>query len=388
MTPELITTPDRLGALVERLRRETLLAFDTEAASFHRYADRVYLIQVSSVGEAAIIDPLALPDLSPVGDLLASPQIEIVFHDADYDLRSLHRDYGFEAHRVFDTRIAAQLLGEPEIGLGALLHKYFRVVLDKKLQRADWSQRPLTREMIDYAAADTAHLPALREVLYRRLVELGRLEWAREEFQRLEGIRWSGAGDHPDAYLRIKGAKALAPREQAVLRALFAWRERRAQAADRAPFRVLSNEALLAIARAAPTETSSLKATTGVPASVAQREGTGLVEVVRRALSTPARDWPPRERGERTKRDPEADARFERLKSVRNERAKELGLEPGVLCSNAVLQGLAREGAGALRVRALVPEFRAWQKEALGETRIFSVLNEPSGSNAHTHRPR
>ena len=132
--PQLVTSDDALAALVGRLRTSDLLAFDTEAASFHRFVDRVYLIQVSSASEAAIIDPLAVKDLHAVGELLADPRIEVVFHDADYDLRSLDRDYGFRVQNVFDTRIAAQMLGEPEIGLGALLGKYFGVRLDKKLQ--------------------------------------------------------------------------------------------------------------------------------------------------------------------------------------------------------------------------------------------------------------
>ena len=376
MTPELITSPDRLAALVGRLGREPMLAFDTEAASFHRYADRVYLIQVSSVRETAVIDPLAVQDLSAIGGLLRDPGTEIVFHDADYDLRSLHRDYGFEARRLFDTRIAAQLLGEPGVGLGTLLKKYFGVTLNKKLQRADWSQRPLTPEMIAYAAADTAHLPVLRDALERQLLERGRLEWAREEFRRLERVRWTSNGADGEAYLRIKGARALTPRAQAILRALYGWRESRAQAADRAPFRVLSNEVLLTLARAAPTDMDSLKSAAGVPASVAQREGTALVEVVHRALSAPESTWPTRERSERSPRDLAAELRFERLKQVRNNRAKDLGIEPGVLCANGLLLELARLGPEGLRDPGAVPDFRGWQREALGEKRILAALAE------------
>src|SRR3989454_7283139 len=156
------------------LEREPLVAADTEAASFHRYRDRIFLIQLSSPFRTEIIDPLAVEDLSPVGRLLADAKVEKIFHDADYDLRILDRDYGFRARRLFDTRIAAQLAGEPAIGLAALLEKYAGVKLAKEHQKADWSRRPLPPAMLAYAAADTAHLPALRRRRRASPGEIGR----------------------------------------------------------------------------------------------------------------------------------------------------------------------------------------------------------------------
>ena len=372
MIPELITSQDDLLHLAQRLGREPRLAFDTEAASFHRYADRVYLIQVSSERETAVIDPLAVTDLTAIGGLLADPNIEVLFHDADYDLRSLYRDYGFRAHRLFDTRIAAQLLGEPGVGLGALLKKYFGLILNKNLQRADWSQRPLTREMIEYAAADTSHLPRLRDALERQLAEKGRLDWALEEFRRQETVQWAAADVQDDAYLRLKGAKVLPSRAQQVLRAVHRWREDRARALDRASFRVLPNESLLALARAAPTEPASLKKTPGFPASAAERYGAEIVEAIRSALQAPETEWPRHERTSRPRPDHEAEERLDRLKHMRNERAKELGLEAGVLCANSALQALARAGSFAAGDGGT--ELRAWQQAALGEERILAAL--------------
>src|SRR3989454_6110721 len=219
-----IRTDAALAEVVAALRREPLVAADTEAASFHRYRDRIFLVQLSSPRQTAIIDPLAVRDLAPLGELLADPQVEKIFHDADYDLRTLDRDYGFRARRLCDTRIAAQLGGERAVGLAALLDKYLGVKLSKEHQKADWSRRPLPPAMLEYAAADTRHLPALREALRARLVALGRLAWAEEEFARLEALRWTGSGDGADAYLRVKGAKALAPRQLATLRAPYRWR--------------------------------------------------------------------------------------------------------------------------------------------------------------------
>ena len=140
----LIESQTDLEALFARLRSAPLLAVDTEAASFHRFIDRVYLLQISSRNETAVVDPLAVESLAPLSLVLADPEVEIVFHDADYDLRLLDREYGFRATGVFDTRIAAQLLNEPGVGLAALLEKYMGVRLDKRFQRADWSARPLS----------------------------------------------------------------------------------------------------------------------------------------------------------------------------------------------------------------------------------------------------
>src|SRR6476469_9272700 len=184
----LIEKQDDLEQLFARLASEPLLAVDTEAASFHRHRDRVYLLQVSSRGETAVVDPLAVQSLVPLGKVLEDSGIEIVFHDADYDLRLLHQEYGFRAAKLFDTRIAAQLLNEPGIGLAALLEKYLGIHLDKKFQRADWSARPLTPEMLEYAAGDTRDLPVLRDVLREQLIQRGQLAWGGEEFGLMRGV--------------------------------------------------------------------------------------------------------------------------------------------------------------------------------------------------------
>src|SRR3990167_2008772 len=250
--PQLIATAPELIRLVKKGKREPVLAVDTEAASFHRYLNRIYLVQVSTRTTTSIIDPVAIEDLSPFGEILADPKIEVVFHDADYDLRLFDHQYGFKVRSLFDTRTAAELLSEPALSLAALLERYFDVKIDKRFQRADWSARPLTEEMLAYAAADTRNLVALRDLLAERLEETGRLAWAREEFARLEHVRWTVDEDREPAWLRVKGAKALRPRQLAILRELHAWRVAQATRLDRAEFRILGNDALLAIAREAP----------------------------------------------------------------------------------------------------------------------------------------
>jgi len=370
MSVALITRPRDLLEFLEQAGRQTRIALDTEGASFHRYVDRVYLIQLSTERETALIDPLALPDLSPLGPVLASEAVEVVFHDADYDLRVLDRDYGFRVRRIFDTRIAAQLLGEPAVGLAALLEKYFGVRLNKKLQRADWSVRPLPPEMLSYAAADTQHLLPLRDLLADRLASAGRSEWAAEEFRRLEQVRWSAP--QQEAYQRLKGASTLAPSSRAVLRALLGWRDRVAGAQDRSPFRVFPNEALLAIARAVPRTLEELTRVPGVPPVLVRRHGSELLAAIEEGLASPPERAQPALRT-RERPDPAQLARLERLKALRNQRAVELGLEPGVLCPNATLAAVARAAPRSVEDLQRVEELRAWQLEALGAAALLAA---------------
>jgi ribonuclease D len=370
--PPIIGDPTELARAVSRLAARGRVAMDTEAASFHRYTDRVYLLQLSSGGDTVLVDPLEVRDLGPIGAVLADERVEVVFHDADYDLRVLDRDYGFRARSVFDTRIAAQLLGEPSVGLAALLEKYFGVTLDKKLQRADWSLRPLSPDLVAYAAADTAYLLPLRDLLERRMADAGRLAWAREEFARLEHIRWTPP-ERDHAHLRLPGAKALSPRAKVILRALHEWRDGVARSLDRPPFRVAPSEALVAVAREAPTTPGALQRVAGLPRSIARRYEDALLDAVQRGLEAeigrPVRRAPAMPRP-----DAGTEARLERLKAHRNERAAVLGLEPGVLCPNGTLLALARHAPQSRDELASVPDLRSWQREALGEEDLLTAI--------------
>ena len=373
---ELVQSQAALEALFQRFKGEPLLAVDTEAASFHRFLDRIYLLQISSRNETAVVDPLAVESLVPLADVLADPATEIVFHDADYDLRLLDREYGFHARHVFDTRIAAQLLNEPGVGLAALLEKHFGVKLDKRFQRADWSARPLSREMLDYAAADTRYLPQLRDILRAGLEQRDRLSWAEEEFAFLDDLRWTPPDGEP-GFLRLKGAKALKGRELAVLRELFEWREGVAQRSDRATFRVLNNEPMLAMAKAPPTDMAALKAIPGIGSDQADRRGREILAAIQRGLGVPEAELPRIERPARRAYDAAFDARLERLKVARNRLALALDLAPGVLCPNGTLEGIARANPRDLGALAEVRELHRWQLRELGPE-LLAVLAEPT----------
>jgi ribonuclease D len=373
----LIQTQDALERLFERLRTEPLLAVDTEAASFHRYRDRVYLLQLSSRQETAVVDPLSVTSLAPLGDVLANPSMEIVFHDADYDLRLLSQEYGFRGKNLFDTRIAAQLLNEPGVGLAALLEKYLGVRLDKRYQRADWSARPLTPEMLEYAAADTRHLPVLRDLLKERLRAQGRLEWAVEEFELLSEVQRGVTEQDEPAYLRLKGAKTLGGRGLAVLRELFQWREELARRTDKAAFRILNNEPMLLMAKSPPQDMAALKAVRGIGQEQADRRGREILAAVQRGLDIPERDLPRIERPARRVADAAYEARLECLKGVRNVLAMRYDLAPGVLCPNGILEAVARINPSTLEQMSQIREVRRWQLREIGSG-LLAALHQPA----------
>ena len=239
--PLFLDTADAVDRFLAGIEPVRAIALDTEGASFHRFVDRIYLLQVTTENGEAVIDPLPIGTPAKLGALLEDRNVEVILHDADYDLRLLHQDYGWRVTHLFDTRVAAQLLGIRAFGLAALLQQYFGLKIDKKHQRADWSMRPLTPDMLDYAAQDTSHLLPLRSLLREQLEAKGRWHWAEEEFQLAEGTHWD-----PDttgsAFLRMKGARDLTRRELARLRELVKWRDVIAAEIDRATFRVAGND--------------------------------------------------------------------------------------------------------------------------------------------------
>jgi len=336
------------------------IALDTEGASFHRFVDRVYLLQLSTRERHAVVDPLPMGVPPGLGALLEDPAVEVVFHDADYDLRLLQQDYGWHIRNIFDTRVAAQLLGYTAFGLAALLERFFDVKLDKKHQRADWSMRPLTVDMLDYAAQDTRWLLQLRDHMSAELERIGRTAWAREEFALLEGTRWTDE-EPGTSYLRLKGARDLSRRELAVLRELVPWRDTVAGALDRATFRVLGNEQLLDISRSQPQSKEALGKIKGMPRAILEQRGADLLDAVRRALAVPDAELPKFPRVARWDRDPEFDARVSALKTARDAAAKRLQLDPGVLCSRDRLEAVARRNPAAVEEVEEVTELRRWQ---------------------------
>lgn len=361
-----IDTQDGVDAFARELSGEPF-SLDTEADSFHHYHEKVCLVQVSARGEDVLVDPLAGIDLEPLRPPLEDAGTRKVLHGADYDVRILHRDFRFSPRGIFDTMIAARLTGETAFGLAALLEKHLDVRLDKAHQRADWSIRPLPPAMADYAAADTRHLAALASLLEARLVELGRLGWAREEFSRLETFRWKNGEERPpDAWRKTKTATSLDRRGLAILRELWLWRDGVARAKDRPPFKVLRDEALVAVARKRPRDRSELEKVDGIfPGFVRSSGAAAVLEAVRRGIDLPEADVPPPFEDRRPRPDPAFERRVQGLKVRRDAVAAELGLEPGFVAGRGILEAIQRRIDGG-DDPASTPDLRSWQWLLIG----------------------
>lgn len=363
---------DTQGAhpLVEDLRRSRKIALDCEAAGFHRYSDRLCLVQISTDTRTYVVDPLAFDPSDVLRAPLEDPDVQVVMHGADFDLRLLDRDLGIRLRGLFDTQVAAALLGEPALGLQALLQEMLGVSLPKKYQRADWAARPLPEDMLEYAADDTRHLMPLADVLSSRLLEAKRLGWVREECEVLEDNAYRSSGASPeDPVTRVKGARDLAPREVTALREALDWRDRIAREKDRAPFRVVGDAPLVEAVLTRPLDRRQLSSIKGFPQGLARQEGDDLLDrfdQVARLTDDNLRPYPRSNRRGPGRPDPETEALAERLRAARNQRASSLGLDRGTLLSNAVLMAVATQKPRDEETLSRVDGMRRWQVEVAG----------------------
>ena len=375
-----VDDPAELPLLRRALESEPWLALDCEAAGFHRYSDRLCLLQISTSSATQIVDPLALDPRAALRGPLEDPDIEVLMHGADYDLRLLDRDLGVGLRGLFDTQVAAALLGENSLGLAALLERHLGVKLSKKFQRADWARRPLPGDMMEYAASDTMHLRELADLLRTRLNQVGRLAWALDECRFLEEARWEGerSDEVEDPVVRVRGARDLTPREVAFLREALSWRDGIARERDKAPFRIAGDPALLETVVRRPGTTGQLAEVRGFNRALASQEGQDLLERMARVALLPEEEivpYPRRARIGPGRLTPEAEERAVRLKEIRNRRADELGIDRGTLLPNAVLFEIARREPHSPDELDAVPGLRHWQAEALGEA-LLATLNK------------
>lgn len=375
---EILITNEQVAELAEQLAAETTIAVDLEADSMHNYQEKVCLIQVSTRQRTVLIDPLAATDLSPLKPVLADPAIRKIFHAADYDLRSLSRDFDLEVNGLFDTMICAQLLGEERIGLADLLRKYFSVELDKKFQRADWSQRPLPAEMVRYAAEDTRHLHRLVELFEERLLEMGRMSWCTEEFALMEQVRFAD-NDGPIC-LRFKGAGLLPRRELGVLEKLLQWRELEGAKYNKPVYKIIGNKTIMELVHRTPREMGHLRGIEGLSPRLMERYGRALLNAIREGVTLPEAELPTFPRQPRRAKDPGLEEMVKTLKKWRQTEAARYALEPGVLINNAALESLALAKPQSLVELNDVVGLKNWQKEELGESlleamRLNSLLN-------------
>ncbi len=361
-----IRTADQLADLVAELAGTRAIGIDTEADSMHHYTEQVCLIQLTAFrGASWLIDPLALDDLSPLGAVLADPSVLKVLHGGDNDVTSLRRDFGFTFRTLFDTSIAARLLGDAEVGLQALVRNELGVELSKSSQKDDWSKRPLTPKQEAYALADVLHLMELATRLTERLAAAGRTEWAREEFAALETLQPGVKRTGPEEFRRIKGSAALSRRQRAVLRELHVWREARAAAADRPPFKIVGPDVLLALARSCPTtheEVARYLASYSRQASQIDI----VLAAIDRGLALPESELPAREPSERTIIPGAARRHIEALRAWRDEEAQRSRLDPATVLSLRVIERIALTAPQTLAELAAIEGIRQWRVTAWG----------------------
>ena len=348
----MIATGPQLTELVAKLGPHDRIAIDTEADSLHCYKEKLCLLQISIPERDVIVDPLADVDLAPLRDALGEK--EIVLHGADYDLRLLRRNLNFVPQRIFDTVIAARLIGIREFSLAALVQHYFGIELAKGSQKANWAQRPLSARMAEYAINDTRYLLPLAERFETELNSLNRMGWFRQSCQRaLELAAIDRERDLDDAW-RISGAGALRDRASAILRELWNWREKEAEAVDRPPFHILQNRELLDSAeRFAAGQSSDYK-------HFSDRRRRAFREAAERGMQLPERDWPVRPRRYGTRATAEVIKRIEQLRRHRDHAAKDLQIDSAFIAPRAALEAIAADQSRADAL--LVP----WQRELLG----------------------
>ena len=347
----MIASDSQLAEILPRLRQCDRVAVDTEADSLHCYFEKLCLIQLTFDGEDMLVDPLAPLDLQPLCTALA--EREIVLQGMDFDLRLLRRSFDLPVGEVFDTVIAARMLGLGEFSLAALVQQYFDVTLAKGSQKANWARRPLPATMEAYAKNDTRYLLPLAAKMEEQMRALGRMEWFRQSCQRaLEQTLVSRERD-PDGAWRIGGSGTLPPQTGAVLRAIWQWRDREAQQADRPAFHILQNSAMIEAAKQFVTgETPDFR-------HLSERRRRGFVEAAREALELPESAWPQRPPRLSRVRTPGFDKKVEELRRRRDHHAKELAIDPAFIAPRSALEGLAADPS---RSEILLVQ---WQRDLL-----------------------
>lgn len=370
-TPFFITDSRGLKTLVDTLRSSRLIGIDIESNGLFAYHQKVCLIQLSTVDQDFLIDPLAIEEMSPLGELTANPQIEFVFHAADYDLGSLKRDFGYEFARIFDTMMAVRILGHPKVGLANVLEHYFEVEIDKKHQKANWMKRPLSQEAKRYAQMDTHFLPALRDILYQELQAKNMLEEAKETFEKLCQIPpissepdWEGYWDFPES-------RRLSPRQIACLRELYLWREQQASRQDVPRYRVLADEELVRLAKHRPKDLEQIQKKRLLTRRQIDRYAKGILKAIEKGASAeiPTRPKYP-------KPSQAARKRYEKLRAWRRQRAEQRGVESDVIVPGQSLWVIAEAAPKTPEELAALNELGAWRLAAYGSEIIHLLQGE------------
>lgn len=355
-----------LSDLLEAMERGGRVAVDVEADSLHHYREKVCLIQITAGGEDFIVDPLSGLEITPLLEALASRPI--LLHGADYDLRMLKNSFGFTPRGgIFDTMLAAQLLGYEQIGFAALVQRFFGVTLSKRGQKSDWSHRPLSPAQLEYARCDTHFLGPLAPLLETELEKMGRRGWHEETCEAaLRAAMAASPPEDPEAW-RVKGAGFCSRRELAFLKALWHWREEEARAADRPRFKVIGDAPLLSLAKwGAASQKGDLSKGPRLPRDFRGRRYRSLAEMIRRTRALPEGEWPERPSHKRPRhRAPDCSAAIEKLRGACMRIAHDLKITPSIVAPRASIVAIAQVRPQGIEEAIAVGRLLRWQAELL-----------------------
>ncbi len=353
-----VDTQAGLEAVVTHLRLAKRIGIDTEADNLHHYHTRVCLLQISAGGREFLIDPLAGMDLRSLFDALAGKSL--IMHGSDYDLRLLWELCRFRPAEVFDTMLAAQLVGITHIGLSSLLNELLDINHPKDSQKSDWSRRPLPAKMVDYAARDVKHLEDLRAALLQRLERRGRAEWHKQKCDWQIEVATTGFPGADEHSWRLGPSRHFSPRAQAALYELWHWRDGEARRLDRPPFKVMSNEYLAKLALAVD-DGSWREVFEGLPKGLKRGPSRGLFEALEAGLARDPKTLPkrPENRERRQPLSAQELSRQDKIRAHRDRQSQELEIDPTLIASRSQIAQLARQPDAAEQV--LLP----WQATLL-----------------------
>ncbi len=363
---QMVDTPEKFKHLCRQLMTEKTIAVDLEADSMYHYKEKVCLLQISTKRQNALIDPLAVKDISRLAPLFSDNSVKKIFHGADYDIRSLHRDFKLEINNLFDTQLASMFLGCRQTGLSAIVKKRFNIMLEKKFQKKDWSVRPLPEDMMCYAASDTVHLIPLTEILIQELRKKGRLHWVLEECQYLSQVRHPPANNSP-LFIKFKGAGRLDSQCLNVLEALLQLRDRIAASKDRPAFKIFNNHALMAIAHTQPTSVSQLVKMKVISSTQISMYANAIIKSVKVAMQTPPHKHPSFPFRKTPLISLHEHQRIDALKSWRDLKAQNLDLDPGLICNKSLMTAIAKTKIRTPQDLNTIDQMHKWRIEAFGD---------------------
>ena len=361
----IINTLPALQKFASRLEKQRIIGVDLEADSMYHFKEKVCLIQIATANTTAVIDPLQIKNLSVLKPVFRRADIQKVFHGADYDVRSLFRDFRIRINHLFDTELACRFLGFKESGLDAVLTKRYNVRLDKKYQRKDWSKRPLPEEMIAYAAADVHYLIPLAKSLQHELKNKDRLSWVQEECAYLSKVR-PVSNDSGPLFLGFKGAGKLGPRGLAVLEELLNMRKNIAQQQDRPLFRIMGNKSIMALTEARPQSIKKLVKTEALGSKQIDRYGNQIISAVKQALRLPARNLPKYPRKTAPMVPAIVAKRVKELRRWRDQLANQLEIDPAIICTKALISAIAVQRPISIKSLSTVKDLKTWQAAGFG----------------------